>query len=168
MPADSLALPGMRKPTEALTDPFGRHVDYLRLSVTDRCDLRCIYCMPKDFGNYEEPANWLTFDEIARILRLFCRRGLRRVRLTGGEPLLRSRLAARGHANAMHHPPVDDRAGGGHHAIAHDVRQTFSFFERDLHPPFSFATLSMRAMVARKLAQPVPRTLMLFTGFTFV
>ncbi len=93
MPPDSVALPGMRKPTEVLTDPFGRRVDYLRLSVTDRCDLRCIYCMPKDFGNYEEPANWLTFDEIERILRLFSRRGLQRVRLTGGEPLLRSRIA---------------------------------------------------------------------------
>lgn len=76
-----------------LSDRFGRRIDYLRLSVTDRCDLRCSYCMPEGFDGYEEPAHWLNFDEIERILRLFARRGLRRVRLTGGEPLLRNRIA---------------------------------------------------------------------------
>jgi cyclic pyranopterin phosphate synthase len=83
----------MMQQTTTLTDAFGRKIEYLRLSVTDRCDLRCAYCMPKDFDGYEEPANWLSFDEIERILRLFAARGLRRVRLTGGEPLLRNRIA---------------------------------------------------------------------------
>lgn len=83
----------MTQQTTTLTDAFGRKIEYLRLSVTDRCDLRCAYCMPKDFEGYEEPANWLSFDEIERILRLFATRGLRRVRLTGGEPLLRNRIS---------------------------------------------------------------------------
>ncbi|MEO1765796.1 GTP 3',8-cyclase MoaA [Thiobacter aerophilum] len=75
-----------------LIDRFGRRIEYLRLSVTDRCDLRCSYCMPEGFKGFEEPAHWLTFDEIERLLAAFARLGLRRVRLTGGEPLLRGNL----------------------------------------------------------------------------
>ncbi len=72
-----------------LTDRFGRAIEYLRLSVTDRCDLRCAYCIPEGFKGFEEPAHWLTFQEIERLLGVFARLGLKRVRLTGGEPLLR-------------------------------------------------------------------------------
>ncbi|WP_219117685.1 GTP 3',8-cyclase MoaA [Janthinobacterium sp. UMAB-56] len=75
-----------------LQDRFGRSIDYVRLSVTDRCDLRCSYCMPKGFRGFEEPKDWLTFDEIERLLGIFVRLGTRRVRLTGGEPLLRRDL----------------------------------------------------------------------------
>lgn len=75
-----------------LTDRFGRSIDYLRLSVTDRCDLRCTYCIPKGFKGFEEPQHWLTFDEIARLVAAFARLGTSRVRLTGGEPLLRRNL----------------------------------------------------------------------------
>lgn len=75
-----------------LLDGFGRRVDYLRLSVTDRCDLRCSYCMPQGFKGYEEPTHWLSFNEIERLLAVFARLGLKRVRLTGGEPLLRKNL----------------------------------------------------------------------------
>lgn len=81
-----------------LQDRFGRTIEYLRLSVTDRCDLRCTYCIPTGFKGFEEPADWLSFDEIERLLGAFARLGTRRVRLTGGEPLLRrhvSDLAAR-------------------------------------------------------------------------
>ncbi len=77
-----------------LTDRFGRRIEYLRLSVTDRCDLRCSYCMPEGFKGFEEPAHWLTFDEIERLLGTFARLGLKRVRITGGEPLLRRDLPA--------------------------------------------------------------------------
>lgn len=77
-----------------LTDRFGRRIEYLRLSVTDRCDLRCAYCMPSDFSGYEEPEHWLNFDEIERLVGLFARFGLRRIRLTGGEPLMRNGLAS--------------------------------------------------------------------------
>lgn len=75
-----------------LTDPFNRRIEYLRLSVTDRCDLRCTYCLPEDFKDFEEPAHWLSFDEIERVVAAFTRLGVARVRLTGGEPLLRARL----------------------------------------------------------------------------
>ena len=75
-----------------LHDRFGRRIDYLRLSVTDRCDLRCSYCRPKDFDGYAEPADWLTFDEVTRVVAAFARLGVARVRLTGGEPLLRRNL----------------------------------------------------------------------------
>jgi cyclic pyranopterin phosphate synthase len=75
-----------------LSDRFGRSIDYLRLSVTDRCDLRCTYCMPKGFKGFEEPDHWLTFDEIERLLGVFARLGTSRIRLTGGEPLLRRNL----------------------------------------------------------------------------
>jgi len=75
-----------------LTDSFNRTIDYLRLSVTDRCDLRCSYCMPEGFQDYEEPSHWLSFDEIERVVGAFARLGVSQVRLTGGEPLLRAHL----------------------------------------------------------------------------
>ena len=78
---------------KSLVDRFGRTIEYLRLSVTDRCDLRCAYCIPKGFKNFEEPEHWLTFTELERLLGLFAGLGLKRVRLTGGEPLLRGNLA---------------------------------------------------------------------------
>ena len=59
-----------------LIDPFGRSIDYIRLSVTDRCDLRCFYCLPKGFNDFEEPDHWLTFDEIERVIRAFGELGL--------------------------------------------------------------------------------------------
>ncbi|MDP2026162.1 GTP 3',8-cyclase MoaA [Sulfuriferula sp.] len=82
----------MTASSTALMDRFGRRIEYLRLSVTDRCDLRCSYCMPEGFNGFEEPSHWLTFDEIERLLAAFARLGLKRVRLTGGEPLLRRNL----------------------------------------------------------------------------
>ncbi len=78
--------------TTELIDPFQRKIEYLRLSVTDRCDLRCFYCMPKKFDSYQEPENWLTFDEIERVVRAFSELGVRHIRLTGGEPLIRKNL----------------------------------------------------------------------------
>ena len=77
-----------------LQDGFGRRIEYLRLSVTDRCDLRCAYCMPAGFKGYEEPEHWLSFDEMERLLCVFARLGLKRIRLTGGEPLLRRNVTA--------------------------------------------------------------------------
>lgn len=75
-----------------LLDGFGRRIEYLRLSVTDRCDLRCSYCMPEGFKGYKEPKHWLSFDEIQRLLSVFVRLGIKRIRLSGGEPLLRKNL----------------------------------------------------------------------------
>lgn len=75
-----------------LQDRFGRRVEYLRLSVTDRCDLRCTYCIPEGYKGFEEPAQWLSFDEIERVIGAFARLGVSKVRLTGGEPLTRRNL----------------------------------------------------------------------------
>lgn len=80
-------------PAPGLIDPFGRQINYLRVSVTDRCDLRCTYCLPKGFKGFEEPENWLRHDEMARLVGLFVHLGVNKVRLTGGEPLLRRGLA---------------------------------------------------------------------------
>lgn len=75
-----------------LIDRFGRRIEYVRLSVTDRCNLRCFYCMPKGFKCFEPPDQRLQFDEIERIIRAFAELGVHRVRLTGGEPLVRRDL----------------------------------------------------------------------------
>jgi len=77
-----------------LVDPFQRRIEYVRLSVTDRCDLRCSYCLPQGFRDFEEPEHWLTYDEIERVMRAFTELGVRRIRLTGGEPLSRGELPA--------------------------------------------------------------------------
>ncbi|HAF45603.1 MAG: cyclic pyranopterin phosphate synthase MoaA [Sideroxydans sp. GWF2_59_14] len=76
-----------------MQDRFGRSIDYLRISVTDRCDLRCTYCMPQGFHDFEEPKDWLNFDEIERVVAAFARLGTSKIRITGGEPLLRRDLA---------------------------------------------------------------------------
>jgi len=75
-----------------LIDPFGRKIEYVRLSVTDKCNLRCFYCLPKGYHDFQEPEEWLTFDEIERVIGAFARLGVERVRLTGGEPLTRHNL----------------------------------------------------------------------------
>lgn len=80
---------GETRQGRSLIDGFGRRIDYLRVSVTDRCDLRCTYCMPKQFKGFEEPANWLTHAEMARLVGLFVQLGVSKVRITGGEPLMR-------------------------------------------------------------------------------
>jgi cyclic pyranopterin phosphate synthase len=72
-----------------LADPQGRHLRYLRLSVTDRCDLRCVYCMPESGVSASPREDVLSFEELVRVVRLFTRLGVRTVRLTGGEPLVR-------------------------------------------------------------------------------
>ncbi len=80
----------------AVTDTFGRPLRDLRISVTDRCNFRCVYCMPKDVFGRDYPflphAQLLTFEEIERVARLFVGLGVRKLRLTGGEPLLRRRI----------------------------------------------------------------------------
>jgi cyclic pyranopterin phosphate synthase len=72
-----------------LKDSFNREIQYLRLSVTDRCDFRCFYCLPKSHRGFETPQAWLTGDEIECVVGLFASLGVKHVRLTGGEPLVR-------------------------------------------------------------------------------
>lgn len=75
--------------SKALIDPQGRHITYLRLSLTDRCNLRCFYCLPKGAKGFTTPDSWLNFDEIERVVTAFATLGVSRIRLTGGEPLVR-------------------------------------------------------------------------------
>jgi cyclic pyranopterin phosphate synthase len=75
-----------------LEDRFGRVHTYLRISVTDRCNYRCVYCMPAEGLNWLPRADVLQYEEIARLVRIFAGLGIRKVRLTGGEPTLRADL----------------------------------------------------------------------------
>ena len=74
--------------TRPMTDPFGRTITYLRVSVTDRCDLRCFYCMAEDM-TFLPKADLLTLEELDRLCSAFIAKGVRKLRLTGGEPLVR-------------------------------------------------------------------------------
>lgn len=80
-------MPAIPKPS-ALMDSFGRRITYLRMSVTDRCDLRCRYCMSEAMS-FLPRAEVLTLEEIATLADAFIARGVRKIRLTGGEPLIR-------------------------------------------------------------------------------
>lgn len=75
-----------------LTDKFGRVHDYVRISVTDRCNLRCVYCMPAEGMEFIPGEHLLTFDEITEVVRVLAELGVTKVRLTGGEPLTRPNL----------------------------------------------------------------------------
>ncbi|WP_317932604.1 GTP 3',8-cyclase MoaA [Halioxenophilus sp. WMMB6] len=79
----------IREPNQpALTDPFGRRIEYLRLSVTDRCDFRCVYCMAEEM-KFLPRAQLCTLEELAEIGRAFVELGVNTIRVTGGEPLVR-------------------------------------------------------------------------------
>src|SRR5271170_511611 len=71
-----------------LVDPFGRAISYLRVSVTDRCDFRCVYCMAENMS-FLSKAEVLTLEELDRLCSAFVARGVKKLRLTGGEPLVR-------------------------------------------------------------------------------
>ena len=75
-----------------MQDAFGRHIHYLRVSVTDRCDFRCSYCLPRSHRDFAAPPDWLDVDEVGRLVGLFGALGVSHVRLTGGEPLVRREL----------------------------------------------------------------------------
>ncbi len=74
-----------------MIDPFGRHITYLRVSVTDRCDFRCVYCMAEDM-TFLPKVEILSLEELDRLCSAFIRRGVRKLRLTGGEPLVRKNV----------------------------------------------------------------------------
>jgi cyclic pyranopterin phosphate synthase len=79
---------GKAAPKTDLVDPFGRTIDYLRVSVTDRCDFRCVYCMSEHMA-FLPKAEVLSLEELDRLCTAFVTRGVRKIRLTGGEPLVR-------------------------------------------------------------------------------
>ena len=76
-----------------MTDGFGRTIDYLRVSVTDRCNLRCVYCMPQSGVDFIPHGQILRFEEILRLCRILAGQGIRTVKVTGGEPLVRRDVA---------------------------------------------------------------------------
>jgi cyclic pyranopterin phosphate synthase len=80
---------GVAEPPLNFMDPFGRHIDYLRISVTDRCNERCLYCMPEGYRGWAQRADHLTADELLKVVAAATARGFRKFRLTGGEPLVR-------------------------------------------------------------------------------
>jgi cyclic pyranopterin phosphate synthase len=85
---DSLAFASRGQPLASLVDPFGRAITYLRVSVTDRCDFRCVYCMAENM-TFLPKADLLSLEELDRLCSAFIARGVRKLRLTGGEPLVR-------------------------------------------------------------------------------
>ncbi len=78
-------------PSPAMIDPFGRAITYLRVSVTDRCDFRCTYCMAEDM-TFLPKRDLLTLEELDRLCTVFVEKGVRKLRLTGGEPLVRKNI----------------------------------------------------------------------------
>lgn len=76
-----------------MKDSFGREIDYLRVSLTDRCNLRCVYCMPKEGVTFVDHREILTYEEIIEIVKAFASKGIKKIKLTGGEPLVRKGVA---------------------------------------------------------------------------
>jgi cyclic pyranopterin phosphate synthase len=85
----------------SLVDPFGRSISYLRVSVTDRCDFRCVYCMAEDM-RFLPHRDLLTLEELDRLCSAFVARGVKKLRLTGGEPLVRKNLMSLVRALSRH------------------------------------------------------------------
>lgn len=88
LPANTL---GAVSEQPSMIDPFGRHISYLRVSVTDRCDFRCVYCMAEDM-TFLPKRDVLTLEELDRLCSAFVEKGVRKLRLTGGEPLVRRNI----------------------------------------------------------------------------
>ncbi|MDP2401334.1 MAG: radical SAM protein, partial [Actinomycetota bacterium] len=107
------------------TDAFGRRIDYLRISLTDRCNLRCVYCMPEEGVTFKPHTDILSFEEIERFAAIAVSEGIGKIRLTGGEPLVRPGIVD--HVRRL-------RAITGLEAIALTTNATLlPRFARDLH-----------------------------------
>jgi molybdenum cofactor biosynthesis enzyme MoaA len=79
----------MNNSKDILIDNWGRQVNYLRIAVTDRCNLRCFYCMPEEGINYLPKKELLTYEELLRLAKIVSELGVNKIRLTGGEPFIR-------------------------------------------------------------------------------
>ena len=95
-----------------MIDPFGRTISYIRVSVTDRCDFRCVYCMAEDM-TFLPKSDLLTLEELDRLCGAFIRKGVRKIRLTGGEPLVRRNLMSlvRSLSRHLHTGALEDEYG---------------------------------------------------------
>ena len=108
-----------------MIDPFGRHISYLRVSVTDRCDFRCVYCMAEDM-TFLPKAEVLSLEELERLCGAFVRRGVRKLRMTGGEPLVRKNVMSLFRGLGRHLSDVGFRFADGCLDSRHQI----------LHAPF--------------------------------
>src|SRR5690606_4974330 len=79
---------------KTLIDKYGRQLNYLRLSVTDRCNFRCYYCMPEEGVNFSDKKDLLSFEELENLTLLFTDLGVNKIRITGGEPFVRKGIMA--------------------------------------------------------------------------
>ena len=82
-----MPVPNVMCMSQPLIDPFARHIEYLRVSVTDRCDFRCVYCMSENM-TFLPKKELLTLEELDRMCSAFIRLGVKKLRITGGEPLV--------------------------------------------------------------------------------
>jgi cyclic pyranopterin phosphate synthase len=82
----------MKNKIQPIKDSYNRRIDYLRISITDKCNLKCVYCMPSKGVKYFKESDVLTDEEIVRFVRIAHKHGLRKVRITGGEPLVRKNI----------------------------------------------------------------------------
>ncbi|HDK82253.1 MAG TPA: GTP 3',8-cyclase MoaA [Nitrospirae bacterium] len=89
----NISAPKPKNMKEAMKDPYNRSIDYLRISITDKCNLKCVYCMPGKDIKYFKRSEVLTFEEIVRFVSIAKKNGLRKVRITGGEPLMKKNVA---------------------------------------------------------------------------
>jgi cyclic pyranopterin phosphate synthase len=101
----------------ALIDPFARPITYLRVSVTDRCDLRCVYCMAEDM-TFLPKREILSLEELEILCGAFIDRGVRRLRITGGEPLVRRGVLTLFDALGAHHAVGAAERGAGRAACS--------------------------------------------------
>ena len=92
---------GQRTGRRTVIDPYGRRISYLRVSVTDRCDFRCVYCMAEAMTFLPKP-QVLTLEEIDRLCTAFVGRGVRKLRITGGEPLVRRDIMVQPRPSSAH------------------------------------------------------------------
>ena len=107
-----------------LIDPFGRAITYLRVSVTDRCDFRCVYCMAENM-TFLPKADLLTLEELDRLCSAFVAKGVRKLRLTGGEPLVRRGIMTLFHSLSRHLGDRRARRADAHHQrlAAREIRR---------------------------------------------
>ena len=99
-------------PSDTMIDPFGRAIGYVRVSVTDRCDFRCVYCMAEDM-TFLPKKDLLTLEELDRLCSAFIDLGVRKIRLTGGEPLVRRNIMSlvRSLGRHLQSGALEDRPG---------------------------------------------------------
>ena len=119
-----------------MTDPFGRTISYLRVSVTDRCDLRCFYCMSEDM-TFLPKADLLTLEELDRLCSAFIAKGVKKLRLTGGEPLVRRNVMSLVRARLAKHYTmtdlIDDTGGPARYVRISETGGTLGFITPMTH-----------------------------------